>query len=755
MFKSDKRLVWNEENMNTDKKDECVVPLEDLHTTEWGKTPNKANEKDAVNAYFEQQMKGTNVDKSKSCSLYSNKSIKRLCSEEIEIFFKKALKNEIINFNQKRIDNRDRWNSLYQFICSCLGASLATQCYLDLPELTSGLDYILLLLLVLFCYIFIGLPLVQIEYALGQVSQSCIVNSLSFLKKKYRGIAIISLIVSFHVLTKNINTSIDTAIIIAGSLKKPLSWNMRDCEGILHRMNCIKNDKCKWVGVPADKGSGMGDNYSSTHSSSYSSQHSYSNYSGNNDKHVFLQNFEGKTSISGKQCVSAGISEGQKRVQLAIEGNNMINAKFYNTIFFSEDNFLYLNFPLIAQIFSIVLLSLNCSTGINYMFSSYTNIGTNILISAWYVIFGSCISTIIHFAYYYLCLDLSTNFASVNENKVMVNHLLNDVYRIVFPISSSSSSVDFLILKKNKYFLISHSIYIVALSRVKFSNIMSFAYFLSCTCVLLTTCAIHLKGVVMILKESLSRSSSIQRSFHNTQIQEKDHPEQVHMVPFIRMPNLRTSKGKNRESQHGGSVEQWGAYIKSHWGEKKNNPNLHDHGQVTKFTLMIGSDEDVKKGVHTTVEDKKSKSDYFFKCSMQFVVTVLLLLLTFVVSLISFLYPGKISIFICPPTNMWKISDIHLKKQKPLNCLYTRRIFFFEEILPIEKIMPVYVWRHIEKHINRENFISSLQRENENNETIHDKTYTYLSKNEFENYIFDLIARGSNLCDFTDRQRGP
>ncbi|CRG96376.1 amino acid transporter, putative [Plasmodium gallinaceum] len=970
------KIENNKDNMHIREEEKCERLIVGEINTNYSDTVNK------------KKIKESNILK------YDiRKSMESLSSEEMNIYLKKILKNENIKFNQRRIDNRDRWNSISQFICACIGASLSVHCYLDIPELKSESNIILISILFLFCYLFIGWPLLQLEFALGQISQSCIVNSLSLLKKTFRGIGLISLMISFYVLSKNINNSVDTFIIVTNTIWKPLPWNLKECEKIFDKTKCIKNNKCKWV------------TYNDTTNNIFNRKKNLNMNMNNsykkekNDNNLFTRN-------NDQTCVSSGIlevinffSEKIKFVWklgslffiiliiyflLRIEDmslnqslhysflfffmvvffqifilyyelhpKNMKNIfiKYNENILFSKDYFLYINSPLIAKIITIVLVSINCSTGLNYMFSSYTNIGENIFFPTFYVIFGSYIGILMYLVYYYLCIESINNYPFIYD-KLELNTLF-DNFRLL-PINYSSIQ-EFL---KRKYSINHYIIYVVALSRIKFPNIMSFVFFLSCILVIITSSAVYLKGVILILKESrkfkilkkktislfiitiyfflgffnlfnigyninflinfiissyiylfitilqiicitwiygcehigkiinhkklyfyfslnffitisvipiilyickhfvqnifffillflflfivfisinailfysikgdvalkekmyflyIFNIDILRRKLNNILYGKRRtydlHIKQFHCVlfkkftliwcylmkyfiPFVLIFIFLTNllyhihffihigshnsgsssyyKSLNKVNRHSylRVATNKNMSLNSKWKKeigfndtnvtyKNNNFNIINlYNNLKENTVInnynIGENElYINLGTKNDNKDiiiRKNESKYF-SLYIYFSVTIILLLFVTIIASISFIQPCRLRSFICPPTHTWNISDIHYKKKNPMNFLYTRYIFFFEEILPIENIMPFYIWNHIKKHIKNESFINSLHKDNENNETIYDKKLTYLNKFDYENYIFKLIDHGSKLYDLNE-----
>ncbi|ANQ08475.1 Uncharacterized protein PCOAH_00026620 [Plasmodium coatneyi] len=850
----------------------------------------------------------------------ASKNMKRLCSEEIEIYFKKVLKNEIISFNQKRINKRDRWSSLCQFVCSCIGASLTAQCYLDMPPISSSLDYALLLLLLLLCYLFIGLPILQMEYALGQLSQGCIINGLSFLKKKYRGVAITSLIISFCILSRSAHDTVDSAIVVVTSVRKTLPSNLNECEGIPLRGDCLRNGKCIWVTANTGRNDTL---------------------RGNSPERIFYPG--GRLAILDAQmksrgngfilseippsrdhCTSEPISEWHhffsKEVKLAwrigalflitltlyillrVEGMCLtqclqytfflfflvalfqifvlscelksnrwvaINAEVANfkeghtssSIFFSTDYFLYLNFEVIAKVFTLVLVSLNCSTGINYLFSSYSNIGDNLFVSAWYVVLGSFIGIATHIAHYYVCTQLLSGIPTGGGTP--------DV--IISPTYDESpegiSSLHDLFSKKGEP-VSNFIVYMASLSRVKFQHMMIFTYFLCSLLALLICSALHLKGIILVLKESrkfkgikkkvitlfvivaycllglfylspfghninlimkYATSSCVYLFvvFAQVRLRKKLYFLYIHNVDILRTRLNKILYGRRRtydlekREEHplalflfqkltihwcfltkffipqilltivlsnvlcnvhfcfnGGttvvglhSSNQYGrfsheeaavhSYLRTASNGKDESANLDAFSRGASITAGKSPNGGVTfeetyqdvltntapKGGANNMKDKKSERS-FMGCS-HLIATIAAILVILFISLLTFVCPNKMNYLACAPTNTWNISDVDFKRMNPANYAYTRRIYFFEEIFPIERIMPAYVWTHLSKHVEKANPVTSLHRDDQTDETIHDKSFSYLNKNDFENYIFNLIDRGSKLSHFS------
>ncbi|CRH00197.1 amino acid transporter, putative [Plasmodium relictum] len=998
----------NKERKGEPRKDK-ILKIEDkkdnIHIKEEEKCERLANEE--INTYYDDTMNKKQMKESKILKHDTYKSIEPLTPENMHIYLKKIFKNENINFNQKRINKRDRWNSLSQFICACIGASLSVHCYLDMPELKSESDIIIISLLFLFCYLFIGWPLLQLEFALGQISQSCIVNSLSFLKKTFRGIGLISLIISFYILSKNINNSVDTFIIVTNTFWNPLPWNLKECEKINDKMKCINNNKCKWV-TNNDIDNKINNLFNENKNSSANMKNSNKREISNNN--TFINDNE---NIDNKEvCASIGVLEVinffSEKVKflwkfgslffiiliiyflLRIEDMSLnqslhysflfffmvilfqifilyyelqpkimknIFIKYNQNILFNKDFFLYINSPLIAKIITIVLISINCSTGLNYMFSSYTNIGENIIFPSFYVILGSFIGILMYLVYYYLCIQSISNYPFIYD-KIALNILLDNFKTMTI----NYSSIQEFLKKKNS---INHYIiYVVALSRIKFPNIMSFIFFLSCILVIITSSAIYLKGVILILKESRKFKILKKKTItlfiitlylfigifnlfnfgHNiillinfvtsnyiylftailqiiciTWVYGCTHVGKIinhkklyfyfslnffitisiipmilyfykhvvqniffilllflflfivfisinvillylikgdivlkekmyflyifnidllrrklnniiygkrrtydlkikkfkcvlfrkftltwcyivkYFIPFIlififltnilyyihffisirnhgsRDPSYYKSLNKANGHSYLRKTINKNGYTKDKWGraigfnsvdDTYNNDNynyntfrlynnIKDNIGSTNYNNLNNDENGIHAQLGTRNENKdiniqKNESPYLFSLYIFFFITVILLLFVAVIALISFIQPSRLRIFIYPPTYMWNINDVHYKKKNPMNFLYTRYIFFFEEIFPIEKIMPFYIWNHIKKHIKKESFTNSLQEDNEDNETIYDKKFTYMSKFDYENYIFRLIDHGSKLYDLNE-----
>ncbi|SBT77202.1 amino acid transporter, putative [Plasmodium ovale] len=955
-----------------------------------------------------------NANTSKKKSEIGEKNMKRLCSEEVDICFKKALKNEVIDFNQDRIDGRDRWSSLCPFICSCVGASLSAHCYLDLPQIKSVFDFILLFMLIMFCYLFIGLPLLQMEYALGQISQSCVVNSLSFLKKKFRGVGIITLIVLFSVLLKNINNSVNTTIIVASALRRPLPWNSHECEHVPYEGECIRDGRCTWITRRGDSSTMNGINSRMDNSRRKEGCVSVGILEGvtffSEQVHVMWKFFaflfitsilcvllrvEGMSLNKGLRysfflfllvCLSQMFqlfyelgSYGWRGAHGGLDTHAQSSGHVSDSVFFGEKNLLYVNFPLMVKMVTIVLLSVKCATGINYMFSSFTTIGENVFVYAWYVVCGSFLGTSLHITYYYLCIAL-INRSPYDYERVSLQSLLQRLK--ILPIDYSSYK-DFFSQKKVS---INHQlIYVVALSRVKFANITTFSYFLSSVVILVTSSGVFLKGAVLILKESrmfrkykkevithfilmfyfflglfnllpfgynlnmlisytvsnyiylfvlclqtvyitwIYRSKRAQTEMNEKRIYHSYlfliYFSTIFFIPLVvilckkilinyysltfflplslsfllifficvnyiliyriegdislkkkiyylyfrnidilreklndifygrrrsydinkkkytcgscfqKLPyswccvmkyliplllllltvsnfissihDLRTRRGHVSTAFMGEDVSHTMEQIARHEGrqidryEGRQNDrhaggqidrhegrqnDRHAGGQIDRHIHLRGERSDntgsqngwkslypiqaekktAKWGITTespvqlggtfqgkgTVNPFPSKSEHSFGLLAQFILTCVLLLLVLIISIVPFVNPRILNMFTSPPTHTWSINDIHLKKKKPLNFLYTRHICFLEEIFPTETIMPYYVWRHMENYLNKDNFASSLKRDNENNETVCDKSFTQMRRQEYESYILALLNRGTRLCDF-------
>ncbi|SCM22457.1 amino acid transporter, putative [Plasmodium chabaudi chabaudi] len=906
---------------------------------------------------------------------YRRRSIKRLCSEEIEIYFKKVIKNEIINFNQKRIDNKDKWNTLFSFMFSCIGASLSSHCYLDLSEIKTNFDFFLLILLIIICYILIGLPLLQIEFSLGQISQSSVVNAFSFLKKKYTGIGIITLIITFNVLSKNIYRSVDTVTVIRNSLKNPFPWQMNHCEKIQTEHVCIQDERCRWVAI-SSKSAVKKKVYKGIINLNAQNKIKKEYYI---FPYLYAQNNPVLFNAQQMECKSIGILEGiyffskdicfcwktiyllsimlvlyillrieemicnkflqysflffitncifqmiqmYSKICLHPNGrsniqNSMNTGDSDRSIFWGEENLLYININFIGKIINIVLISINCSTGINYTFSSYTNIGDNILLFSPYVILGSFIGVIIHFGYYYLCISVILKYGNKYDS-IELNNLLMGLKML--PINYNSFEDMF---KKDKRVIKNKIIYFTALSKMALPNIMTFTYFLSSLLLLLISCSIHLKGIVLILKESkqfINYKKKILSIFiiiiyffiilfiilfpicHNinllidsvisnyiyffvvflqlicvTWIYNFDSIKSLIrinileyaclfflfcsislFIPVIIYLHSNPNKIVNYKFfyfsllffsfliisflflslfivvwRNKGNTKfktrlyflylfnidifrkklnniLYGKKRTYNLGEKKTmflyHPfqklnitwclivkylipfflififssnsicNIHDifisnhHHEKSKMQPFLKSgkkysntssnhlriNNNLKTGENNNLNDLINKEDkyanqnlmdktnkkykYNFGMLIQYIVSIILIIIICLFSVVPFINPKNLSTFVFPLTHIWNINDIQIKKKKPINYLYTRYIFFFEEILPCEKIMPFYVWKHIKKHIKNDSFITSLKRENENNPNINDKSFTNMNKDDYEKYILDLIG---------------
>ncbi|CXI41989.1 amino acid transporter, putative [Plasmodium berghei] len=908
---------------------------------------------------------------------YRRRTMKRLCSEEIEVYFKKVIKNEIINFNQKRIDNKDKWNTLFSFMFSCIGASLSSHCYLDLSEIKTKFDFFLLFSLIIIFYIFIGLPLLQMEFSLGQISQSSVVNTFSFLKKKYTGIGIITLIITFNILSKNIYKSVDTVIIITNSLKKPLPWQMNHCEKIESKHICIQSERCRWVSISL-KSSVQKKIYKGIINSNF--QHKI-NKQNHGFPHLNVQNNPKLLNAPKMECKSIGILEGihffskdicfywkvtylllimlvlyvlmrieemscnkflqysflffitncifqmiQMYSKICLHCNdrnnikNNINSDYREkSIFFGEKNLFYINIQFIGKIINIVLISINCSTGINFMFSSYTNIGDNILPFVPYIILGSLIGIVIHLGYYYLCISIIIKYGNVYDS-IELNNLLMGLKML--PINYNSFE-DF--FKKEKKVIKNKIIYFIALSKMNLPNIMTFTYFLSSLLLLLISCSIHLKGILLILKESkklinykkkiisifiiilyffivffiilfpmchninllidsiisnyiyffviflqlicvtwIYNFDSIQKfikinlleyiclfllfyfislfipiiiylyrntnkivgfqtfyfsllffsfliiSFlflnifitvyknkRNTKFKTKLYFLYLFNIDIFRKKLNNILYGKKRTYNLGEKKAiclypyfqklniTWcllvkylipfffififssnsicnihDIFISNKYSEgskteisPKNEQNVSNTlsnrlrinnnttlktGENTNLNVFINKEDEYKK--QNLMNETIKKNKYKFGMLIQYIVSIIMIIIICLFSVAPFINPKNLSIFVLPLTHIWNINDIQIKKKKPINYLYTRYIFFFEEILPCDKIMPFYVWKHVKKHIKNESFIISLKQENENNPNINDKSYTNMNKDNYEKYILDLIG---------------
>ncbi|CAD2091996.1 amino acid transporter, putative [Plasmodium vinckei lentum] len=729
---------------------------------------------------------------------YRRRSMKRLCSEEIEIYFKKVIKNEIINFNQKRIDNKDKWNTLFSFMFSCIGASLSTHCYLDLSEIKTNFDFFLLISLIIICYILIGLPLLQIEFSLGQISQSSVVNAFSFLKKKYTGIGIITLIITFNVLSKNIYRSVDTVIVITNSLKKPLPWQMNHCEKIQSEHMCVQNERCRWVEI------------SSKSAAQKKVYKGIINLNAQNKikkkyfifPYLYAQNNPALLNAQQMECKSIGILEGihffskdicfcWKTIYLLLvmlvlyillrieemtcnkflqysflffitncifqmiqmyskiclhknDGNNMQNninpGDSDRSIFWGEENLLYINMDFVSKIINIVLISINCSTGINYMFSSYTNIGDNILLFSPYVILGSFVGVIIHFGYYYLCISVILKYGNKYDS-IELNNLLMGLK--VLPINYTSFEDLF---KKDKKVIKNKIIYFTALSKMNLPNIMTFTYFLSSLLLLLISCSIHLKGILLILKEREKKTILLHPPFQKLNITWCLIVK--YLIPFFLIFIFSSNSICNIHDIFISNKYHEKSKIQTFPKHGKKHPSTSNHLRINNNNLKTG--ENINLNGFINKEDEYAKQNlmdktnkkykYNFGMFIQYIVSIILIIIICLFSVAPFINHKNLSTFVFPLTHIWNINDIQTKKKKPINYLYTRYIFFFEEILPCEKIMPFYVWKHIKKHIENDSFITSLKRENENNPNINDKSFTNMNKDDYEKYILDLIG---------------
>ncbi|KJP90216.1 hypothetical protein AK88_00064 [Plasmodium fragile] len=852
----------------------------------------------------------------------ASNNMKRLCSEEIEIYFKKVLKNEIINFNQKRINKRDRWSSLCQFVCSCIGASLTAQCYLDLPPISSSLDYVLLLLLLLFCYLFIGLPILQMEYALGQLSQGCIINGLSFLKKKYRGVAIASLIISFCILSRSAHDTVDTAIVVVTSAKKTLPWNLNQCEGIPLKGDCLRNGKCIWVTARTERNDTFRGNF--PQNIFYPDQRfGILDTQMRSERNGFILT---EISPAGDYCTSDATTEWHyfftKEVKLVWKigavflitlalyfllrvegmcltqclqytfflfflialfqifvlsyelksnrwvpmngaaGDHPKNGHTNGSIFFSTKYFLYLNFEVIGKVCTLVLMSLNCSTGINYLFSSYSNIGDNLFVSAWYVVLGSFFGIGVHIVHYYVCVQL---LSSVLTGRGTVEVMIPPRY------DGSMGGICSLhdLFSKTGDPINNFIVYMASLTRVKFQNMMSFTYFLCSLLALLTSSALHLKGIILVLKES-RKFKGIKKKVitlfvivvyflwvcfylspcgYNTNLIMKYATsscvylfvvfaqvvrlrEKLYFLYIFNVDTLRTRLNKilygrrrtydlEKREEHPLALFLF-QKLTIHWcvltkffisqilltivlsnvlynvhfcldrgitavGSHSSNqyrrfaqdpPSVHSylrtasndkHGfanlnafssgaSIVGGTSMKGgiTSEQTYQHVFTNAAPKggankmkDTKSDTSCGACAHLTAMIATVLLTLSISLFTFVRPNKMNCLACAPTNTWTISDVDFKRMNPANYAYTRPIYFFEEIFPIERIMPCYVWTHINKHIEKAKPVTSLDGDDQTEETIYDKSFSYLNKNDFENYIFNLIDRGSKLSHFS------
>ncbi|GAB66600.1 hypothetical protein PCYB_093850 [Plasmodium cynomolgi strain B] len=818
------------------------------------------------------------ISQRKNCELGSDNNRSSDDSRVAQLHRSQEMLSESIGGERKGINKRDRWSSLCQFVCSCIAASLTAQCYIDIPPISSSLDYALLLLLLLFCYLFIGLPILQMEYALGQLSQGCIINGLSFLKKKYRGVAIASLIITFCILSRSARDTVDTAIVVVTSVRKTLPWKLNKCDGIPLRGECLQNGKCIWVTANTGRNDTLRGN--SPERLFYPGQRF-----GILDTQI-RSRWKGfilsEIPLSGDHCTSDATSEwhhffskevklvwkigalflitltlyfllrmegmcltqclqytfflfflvalfqifvlsyelkSNRWVALNGEGTHPKDGHTNGSIFFNTDYFLYLNFEVIAKVCTLVLVSLNCSTGINYLFSSYSNIGDNLFVSSWYVMLGSFVGIATHIVHYYVCVQL---LSSVPTGR--------GALKIMIPPTCDGSSEGIcslhdLFFKKGDP-INNFIVYMVSLSRVNFQNMMSFTYFLCSLLALLISSTLHLKGIILVLKES-RKFKGIKKKVitlfvilgyyllglfylspfgHNINLIMKyatfscvylfvvfaqvvcvtwtyaserreriisgSPPKKEHfflrqpifflftamwVVPPVVLylhrhifPNSEESAVVHSYLRTASNGKDGSANLDAFSSEASIETGRTPQGGVpfeeTYQEVLTNTSTAPKGGAHNM---KDTKSESSFGACAHLTATIAAILLTLFISLLTFVRPNKMNCLACAPTNTWDISDVDFKRMNPANYAYTSRIHFFEEIYPIERIMPPYVWTHITKHIEKEKPVTSLHGDDKTDETIHDKSFSYLNKNDFENYIFNLIDRGSKLSHFS------
>ncbi|ETW15365.1 hypothetical protein PFAG_03433 [Plasmodium falciparum Santa Lucia] len=986
------------------------------------------------------------------------KNIKRLSSVEMDIYIKTMMINEKIKSNQQRIDKRDKWNALYQFMFSCIGASLSIYFYLDLPLLRTKFDYILTCVIIFCSYIFIGLPLLQIELSLGQLSQGCILNSLSFLKKKIKGIGLLSFIILFYLLMRNMSYSITTLVIAVNSVWRPLPWDIKECEKINKQQTCVSDIKCRWIEWKEKDDiktfkmydniqykdlsqNGLLDKHPYRHNLSYHNPSNdklqldishVSQKEHNEDLNIFMyskkrepvqNNSHSCVSISTMEIIlffTKNISFVWKILSLFVilillyfllkietmslnqslhyilsisfiivllqililyyklepkeyTQNENMAIKYNTCIFFSKEYFLHINFYLIIKIICLVLFSVNCSTGINYIFSSYTNIGDNIIKQSYYIILGSFIVTITYLTYYYLCIlhihnnNNNKNNINVYDDEYILNYFI-DYYNIlpinIAHIVQEKKNIIFSFLKNNvKYHYIPHQIiiYLLVLSKyIPFSNMMCFLYFLSSLLVLLITITIHIKVIIITLKECrkfrkinkkkfiiyiiiiyffasllniffftsyisywfnyniiyniylfivffqmisitwvygseytskkinhqkiyfyysihffisilllpimiypyyyniynkryvffilltlnivqfisvhiyflysiklpkktfkqkisylyISNMNLLKRRLNNifygkyrkydTQTNKENNNIKTNKIYkchilqkltpmwcfllkyfittifiFLLISNLLHHVYENNKLYHKLKQNNYllsyksqyylhninQSYIKYNNDEFYNLRKVHDKNEKTEKKKSIQKNNNIQNILSNNTIHEYPKMGYgqdkdnyiyhhiYMNTLIYIIVTILFIIFLLLFSFFSYFKHKKFNIFINSPNKLYNINDIQKKIRKPVKFLYTRSFFFFEELLPVQYIMPSYIWTHINKHLKTESFIQSLKKEYENCENIIDKKFLFYNKAQFESYILGLICQGSRLEHFTQKKK--
>ncbi|KNC37077.1 hypothetical protein PFLG_01702 [Plasmodium falciparum RAJ116] len=207
------------------------------------------------------------------------------------------------------------------------------------------------------------------------------------------------------------------------------------------------------------------------------------------------------------------------------------------------------------------------------------------------------------------------------------------------------------------------------------------------------------------------------------------------------------------------------SYIKYNNDEFYNLRKVHDKNEKTEKKKSIQKNNNIQNILSNNTIHEYPKMGYgqdkdnyiyhhiYMNTLIYIIVTILFIIFLLLFSFFSYFKHKKFNIFINSPNKLYNINDIQKKIRKPVKFLYTRSFFFFEELLPVQYIMPSYIWTHINKHLKTESFIQSLKKEYENCENIIDKKFLFYNKAQFESYILGLICQGSRLEHFTQKKK--
>src|SRR5690606_4089265 len=107
---------------------------------------------------------------------------------------------------------RERWNSSFVFVLAAIGSAIGIGNFWRFPYLTYEYGGGAFLIPFLIAFVIVGLPLMILEFAVGQKFQKSAVKAFESIKKGFGVIGVLAVSISFIIMTYY-------AIILAWSLK--------------------------------------------------------------------------------------------------------------------------------------------------------------------------------------------------------------------------------------------------------------------------------------------------------------------------------------------------------------------------------------------------------------------------------------------------------------------------------------------------------------------------------------------------------